>query len=106
MTDTELKEYRSILKEIEYLDRKIMYDENRGLQCDDIKAKRNIEKDKLIELSNNIHEFIYSIERSEIRIILSLRYLEGYTQEKIANELYMDRSGVSKRITEFLKTTN
>lgn len=97
MDQKQLLQYRAIAKEIKYLDSKIKRTNDPAL-----KLKRESELQKLIQTENSIHDFIYSIEDSELRLILSLRYIEGMSQEKIGEQIFLDRSGISRRLTKYL----
>lgn len=67
--------------------------------------KRNKKLEELLEMENQIQDYIYKIPESEIRQIFIFRYIDGLSQEEIGMKLHMDRSGVSKRITRYLNKT-
>lgn len=50
-----------------------------------------------------IERFIDRIKDSELRQIFELRYIEGKKLREIAEELNEDRSGIGKKITEYLR---
>ncbi|MDF2945190.1 MAG: hypothetical protein K0S01_4048 [Herbinix sp.] len=69
----------------------------------ELQRKRNNKLTELIEMECRIHDFIYTISDSEIRQIFIFRFIDGLSQEDIGQKLHMDRSGVSKRITKYVK---
>lgn len=67
------------------------------------KYDRLTEKENdLLELTEDIETFIDKISVSRDRRIFRGIYLENKTQQKIANELHIDRSLVSKIISKYL----
>lgn len=50
-----------------------------------------------------IEEFVTGVEDSTDRLILELAYIEGKTQEEIADIVGLERSSVSKRISNLLE---
>ena len=51
-----------------------------------------------------ISSFIYSIENSEIRLIMSLRFINGMTWQQISFNIgYQDESTPRKRLERFIK---
>lgn len=51
------------------------------------KAQLEVWRDELIELQNKAEEFIESIDRSEIRLMFRLYYLEGMTWNQVAHRM-------------------
>lgn len=76
--------------------------ERRKKWIEELQRKRNSKLEELLEMECQIHDYIYTIPDSEIRLIFTLRYIDGLSQEEIGMKLHMDRSGVSKRITKYL----
>lgn len=83
-----------------------------SVQIHDPKAKAAINKtidilsERLVRcnvLMFEIEEFIDGIEDSELRNIFTLRYIEGMKLKDIAEQVNLDPSGVSVKITRFLK---
>ena len=72
-------------------------------QYDSKKAKREKQIEKLEKECAQIEEFVESIEDSTIRRIFRKYYLEGKTQEQVADEIHIHRSRISKKITDYLK---
>lgn len=60
----------------------------------------------LIEALKQVESYIYSIEDDEVREIFTLRYIEGLTQREVAENLHMERSNVSKKITNYINSHN
>lgn len=59
---------------------------------------------KLEAEQDNIEEWVFGIRDSRIRRIFQLRYLEGSTVEKVARKVHLDKSNVSRKIENFLKS--
>ena len=59
---------------------------------------------KLEAEQDNIEEWVFGIRDSQIRRLFQLRYLEGSTVEKVARKVHLDKSNVSRKIENFLKT--
>ena len=51
-----------------------------------------------------VEEFISAIPDVQIKTIFEYRYLEGMTQKEVGGKVGLDRSRVSRRIDNFLKT--
>ena len=65
-----------------------------------IKEQRREQVNNLIV---EIEEFIAGIPDSETRQIFELTYLEGKKQREVAEEVGLEQSSISKRITAFLQ---
>ena len=59
---------------------------------------------KLEAEQDNIEEWVFGIRDSQIRRLFRLRYLEGSTVEKVARKVHLDKSNVSRKIENFLKS--
>lgn len=59
---------------------------------------------KLEAEQDNIEEWVFGIKDSQIRRLFRLRYLEGSTVEKVARKVHLDKSNVSRKIENFLKS--
>ncbi|MFT4146414.1 MAG: hypothetical protein QM644_18375 [Mobilitalea sp.] len=70
----------------------------------EITRKREHKKEELLEKENEIHDFVYSIEDPELRLIFIYTFLDGMNQEKVARKLYMDRSTVSRKISKYFES--
>lgn len=72
-----------------------------------LKRKLQIRLDELMDLVEEMNEYISNQEDSEIRQILSLRYINGLTWHQIAMHLgYADESVPRKRCNRFLRMTD
>ena len=78
--------------------------EKRKRWIKELQRKRNNKLAELIEMECSIHDFIYTIPDSEVRQIFIFRFVDGLSQEDIGQKLHMDRSGISKRITKYIRT--
>lgn len=59
---------------------------------------------KLTAECEAVEEFIEAIEDSVIRRILRMYYIDGLTQKEIGKKIHLDRSSISLKINNFLKT--
>ena len=59
-------------------------------------AKLELEQDQ-------IEEWVFAIRDSRIRRIFQMYFLEGLTQEKIAQKMHTDQSRISRKIDHFFK---
>jgi DNA-directed RNA polymerase specialized sigma subunit len=71
---------------------------------DELVWKRERKKEELLEKENEIYDFINSIEDPELRLIFTYTFLKGMNQEKVAIKVFMDRSTVSRRISQYFKS--
>jgi len=62
------------------------------------KRKEKVQKETL-----EIETFISSIPDAETRLIFQYSFIDSMKQKEIANKLHMERSSVSKKITEILQ---
>lgn len=69
-------------------------------------AKKEERLAKLRSLSLEIEEFICSIEDSETRMIFEYTFKDGRTQTEIGEILHLDRSRVSRKISDYLEKTH
>lgn len=63
---------------------------------------------KLIEIQKEIEElemFLETIDDPELRVLLRLRFINGLTQEQIADKLGYSRSAVAMKIKRFFDLT-
>lgn len=60
-------------------------------------------RERVNDLIVEIEEFIAGIPDSETRQIFELTYLEGKKQREVAEEVDLEQSSISKRITVFLQ---
>lgn len=62
------------------------------------KRKERVEKETL-----EIERFISSVPDAETRLIFQYSFIDGMKQKEIAEKLHMERSSISKKITEILQ---
>lgn len=58
---------------------------------------------ELLETLNQVEEFIASVNNSEMRRILSMRFIDNKNFEQIGRILGYDRTSISKKIDKFLE---
>lgn len=130
MTREQLEEYRSKKEEIAELEYKLKHisdnDEMVGndvimdyrsgfpvpqsvvgvdwKKYDNAKARYTNRLAKLREECDKIEEYVESIEDSVTRRIFRMYYIDGISQDKVANAVHMSQSLVSKKISDFLKS--
>jgi len=56
--------------------------------------------------AHKIEEFIRAIPESELRQIFEYRYIDGKKQWEIAAELHIDRSRISRKISDYLQNAH
>lgn len=121
MTKNLLRQHRALKKEAEELSTKILqeqekenvsvkdfpYIETHNLEQSYISKKLmneyNERKIKVEKETLEIETFISSIPDAEIRLIFQYSFIDGMKQREIAERLHMERSSISKKITEVLK---
>ena len=59
--------------------------------------------DELVSEVQRIEEYIESIEDAEIRVIARMRFIENKDWQVIGDEMYMDRTTVSRKMKRFLE---
>ena len=62
--------------------------------------------DELVSEVQRIEEYIESIEDAEIRVIARMRFIENKDWQVIGDEMYMDRTTVSRKMKRFLEREN
>lgn len=70
---------------------------------DKLIATRKSKREQLEAKALEIETFVNCIEDSETRIIFKYRFLDDMKQREVAEKVNLERSTVSKRITEYLK---
>ena len=78
-------------------------------EADAIKRRIRIKKIRKTEaecLAAEIEEFIAGIPDSTDRRIFEMSFLEGKTQQEISDEIHLERSGISKRISKYLEVSH
>lgn len=69
---------------------------------DNSKARYRHRLQKLQEECEEVEKYVEAIEDSLTRRIFRMYYMDGLTQEQVAKAVHMHRSGVSKKISDFL----
>ena len=104
MTKSELEQLLDLRKEIQELDAKV--EKMQG------KRRRELTESELLLLKRRqqavdaefkISQYIKSINDSRIRRIISLRYEEGLSWDKVAAAMNCDRTYPEKLLTKYLK---
>lgn len=58
---------------------------------------------RLLAQTNEIYEFIDSMESPSDRMVFTLIYVDGLTQQAAANRLHMDQGTVSRTINKYFR---
>lgn len=66
--------------------------------------QREVQRDELVKKQIEIEQFIVGIRDSRTRMIFRMHFIDGMTQIEISDKLYVDQSGVSRKIQNYLKT--
>ncbi len=129
MTKKQLQQHRALKKEIEELDKKILQEQKKEISVTQEKVKASMKDFPYIEIYNaeqayisrklineyqkrklkaeketlEIETFISSISDAEIRLMFQYSFIDGMKQREIAERLHMERSNISKKITEILQ---
>ncbi len=121
MTKKLLKQHRALKREMEELNIKIFqeqekeemskkdfpYIERYDVEQEYIRKKLineyNERKTKVEKETLEIESFISSIPDAETRLIFQYSFIDGMKQREIAEKLHMERSSISKKITEILQ---
>lgn len=67
-------------------------------------VKKRREADELEARMLEIEDFIDSIEDVQVKSIFEYRYLEGMSQAVVGKKMGLDRSRISRKIDDYLKT--
>ena len=138
MTEKELKEYKSLCKEIEDLDKRIQKIEEKEVDIVAGKVKGSMKdfpyietrigvqtytqehaeaeneifriyQDRIAKAEKKkleIEQYIDSIEDSQLRLIFQYRYIDGMKQREIARKVNLDRSRISRKVSDYLKNAH
>ena len=69
-----------------------------------LKEKLAIQMQEMEDLKLEIEFYILDISDLTTKLIFSYAYIDGLSQEEIAEKLYLEQSTISKRISRHLKT--
>ncbi len=64
--------------------------------------KLNYQKARAIDELDKLNDFIESIDDVEMQTIIHARFIECRSYDSIGNEMFMDRTTISKKIDRFL----
>ena len=121
MTKKLLKQHRALKREMEELNIKIFqeqekeemskkdfpyierYDVEQEYKRKKLINEYNARKTKVEKETLEIESFISSIPDAETRLIFQYSFIDGMKQREIAEKLHMERSSISKKITEILQ---
>lgn len=67
-------------------------------------ADKQQELEEIKEEMQRIEEFIDGIEDVHIKTIFEYRYLEGLSQKEVGEKVGLDRSRISRKIDNYIKT--
>lgn len=70
------------------------------------KARLEDEKARLERKCEEVEAFLDTVQESRMKDILEKYYKEGKTQEQVAEEMGLERSTVSKKISEYLQLSH
>lgn len=73
---------------------------------DKLIAMREKKKKELADKAIEIETFINGIEDSELRMIFKYRFIDGLKQVDVANLVSLDRSRVSRKISDYLQNAH
>lgn len=69
-----------------------------------LRQKLEFQKMRAVAELDKLNDFIESVEDVEIQVILQKRFVECKSYERIGDELFMERTTVSKKIQRFLNS--
>ena len=75
-------------------------------KAEKLREQLMFQRQRAVEELQKLNDFIESVDDPEMQNILTARFVEGQTYEKIGGILYMDRRTVKRKIDKILKTTN
>lgn len=64
--------------------------------------EKELRRNVLLKEIDEVEEFIEQLPEGEDKRIFELTYLEGMKQQDVADEVGLERSGISKRISKYL----
>lgn len=74
-----------------------------GIKLAKLKTTLENKKDKLLDETTKIEEFLNTVEDGEIRIIIRKRFLEGKTWKEVSKDIIADRSTPYYKLKKYLK---
>ena len=76
------------------------------LKLEKLTEKLTKKREEYIAEAEKIEKFIESIEDDEVRLIARKRFIDHKNFETIGNEMYIDRTTASKKLTRYLERNN
>lgn len=76
------------------------------VESDEIKRRlkiREARQEKIREAVLEIEEFIAGIPDSEIRQVFEMVYIDGMKMSEVADAVHLDKSRISRKISDFIK---
>lgn len=89
-----------------YTEHRVSVQMSEPVESDRIKRMLRIYRERQEKIGQQmlqIEEFIHGIEDAEIRQIFEMRFIEGKTLQEIAEVVHLERSGIGKKIKNFLQ---
>lgn len=68
--------------------------------------KRRKEIDKLVKRTKDIEDFINGIDDVFLKTIFEYKYIENLSQAEIGEKVNLDRSRISRKISDYLKNAH
>lgn len=100
---------RGSSREFPYTERGFQVEMDDPVEADRLR-KLKIVKRKRLELAQSqrlaIEEFVAGIDRSDVRLIFEMIFIEGKKQNEVAKILNMDRSSISKKVNRYLQLSH
>ncbi len=100
---------RGSSREFPYIEQSFKVEMEDPVEADRLR-KLEMVKRRRLELAQSqrlaIEEFVAGIDRSDIRMIFEMIFIEGKKQNEVAKILNMDRSSISKKINRYLQLSH
>lgn len=84
----------------------IQDDEKKRIRIKNLEMKLEKQKKDAEEKRIAVEEFISGIEDTTLRLIFTYLYIDGMNQDKVGKKLCMDRTSVSKKVTDYLQVSH
>lgn len=84
----------------------IQDDEKKRIRIKSLEMKLEEQKKEAEEKRIAVEEFIAGIEDTTLRLIFTYLFLNGMNQEEVGRKLCMDRTSVSKKVTDYLQVSH
>ncbi len=100
---------KASLRDFPYTEHRVSVQMHEPVEADRIKRMMQIYKERQKKVEQQMLEietFIDGIEDAEIRQIFEMRFIEGRTLQEIAEVVHLERSGIGKKINNFLQLSH